>query len=147
MAQLTTAKTNGELFKNYTLCIKNDCPKAANCLRHVAVAMMPDEVQTWQIVSPAYLAQIEGDCPMYRSAEKVMYARGFVRMIRSLPVNVSETVAHKLISRFGRNAYYDMRKGKRAIAPDEQEIICAVVAECGAQQEVTFDSYEEGYQR
>lgn len=68
MAQLTTTKTNGELFKNYTLCIKNDCPKAANCLRHVAVAMMPAEVQTWQIVSPAYLAQIEGDCPMYRSA-------------------------------------------------------------------------------
>ena len=147
MSQQTTKNPNDKVPNNYTLCTQSDCPKAATCLRHVATKMMPAEVKTWQIVSPAYLAQTEGECPMFRSAKKVMYARGFVRMIRSLPVNVSETVAHKLISRFGRNAYYDMRKGKRAIAPDEQEIICAVVAECGAQQEVTFDSYEEGYQR
>ena len=147
MTQNSATKTNGEVPNNFTLCIKGDCPKAANCLRHVAMAMMPAEMQKWSILSPAYLAQIEGECPMYRSAEKVQYARGFVRIVRTLPVNVSEMVMHKLIARFGRNGYYDMRKGKRAIAPDEQEIICAVVAECGAQQEVTFDSYEEGYQR
>ena len=146
MTQNSATKTSEKVPNNYTLCIKGDCPKAANCLRHVAVAMMPAEVQTWQIVSPAYLAQIEGDCPMYRSAEKVRYARGFVRMVRTLPVNVSEMVAKRLIAHFGRNAYYDMRKGKRPIAPAEQEIIRTVVAECGAQQEVVFDSYEEGYQ-
>ena len=131
---------------NYTLCIKSECPKAETCLHHVATQMIPSDVMKWSIFSPAYLAQIEGECPHYRSAEKVMYARGFVRMIRTLPVNISEMVAHKLIARFGRNAYYDMRKGKRAIAPAEQEVIIAVVAECGAQQEVVFDSYEENFQ-
>ena len=146
MARQTTTKTTEKVPTNYMLCVKSNCPKAVNCLRHAAVAMMPAEVQRWQIVSPVYLAQTEGECPYFRSAEKVRYARGFVRMIRSLPVNVSETVAQRLIARFGRNAYYDMRKGKRAIAPNEQEIICAVVSECGAQQEVTFDSYEEDYQ-
>ena len=80
---------------NYTLCIKGDCPKASNCLRHAAVSMMPTEVQKWSIISPAYLAQMEGECPHYRSAEKVQYARGFVRMMRTLPVNVSEMVMHK----------------------------------------------------
>lgn len=83
---------------------------------------------------------------MYRSAEKVRYARGFVRMVRTLPVNISEMVMHKLIARFGRNGYYDMRKGKLAIAPAEQEIIRIVVAECDAQQEAEFDGYEMGYQ-
>ena len=146
MTQNSATKTSEKVPNNYTLCIKGDCPKAANCLRHVAVAMMPAEVQRWSILSPAYLVQIEGECPHYRSAEKVQYARGFVRMIRTLPVNISEMVAHTLIARFGRNTYYDMRKGKRAIAPAEQEIILAVVAECGVQQEVVFDSYEEDYQ-
>lgn len=131
---------------NYMLCLKSDCPKATMCLHHKATLMMQADVKTWSIFSPAYLAQIEGECPHYRSAEKVMYARGFVRMIRTLPVSISEMVAHKLIARFGRNAYYDMRKGKRAIAPAEQEVIIAVVAECGAQQEVVFDSYEENFQ-
>ena len=146
MTQESTKKTSEKVPTNYTLCIKGDCPKAANCLRHVAVAMMPAEVQRWSIVSPAYLTQMEGECPMYRSAEKVRYARGFVRMVRTLPVNISEMVMHKLIARFGRNGYYDMRKGKLAIAPAEQEVIRTVVAECGAQQEVEFDSYEMDYQ-
>ena len=131
---------------NYMLCIKSDCPKAATCLRYKATQMIPTEVKTWSILSPAYLAQMKGECPHYRSAEKVRYARGFVRMIRTLPVNISEMVAQKLIARFGRNAYYDMRKGKRTIAPTEQEVIRTVVAECGALQEVVFDSYEENFQ-
>ena len=146
MKQNSATKTCEKVPNNYTLCIKGDCPKAANCLRHVAVAMMPAEVQRWSIVSPAYLTQIEGECPMYRSADKVRYARGFVRMVRTLPVNISEMVMHKLIARFGRNGYYDMRKGKLAIAPAEQEIIRIVVAECDAQQEAEFDGYEMGYQ-
>ena len=131
---------------NYMLCLKSDCPKATMCLRHKATLMIPADVMKWSILSPAYLAQMKGECPHYRSAEKVRYARGFVRMIRTLPVNISEMVAQKLIARFGRNAYYDMRKGKRAIAPAEQEVIIAVVAECGALQEVVFDSYEENFQ-
>ena len=131
---------------NYMLCLKSDCPKATMCLRHKATQMIPADMMKWSILSPAYLTQIEGECPHYRSAEKVQYARGFVRMIRTLPVNISEMVAQKLIARFGRNAYYDMRKGKRAIAPTEQDVIIAVVAECGAQQEVVFDSYEENFQ-
>ena len=131
---------------NYMLCLKSDCPKATMCLRHKATQMIPADMMKWSILSPAYLTQIEGECPHYRSAEKVQYARGFVRMIRTLPVNISEMVAQKLIARFGRNAYYDMRKGKRTIAPTEQEVIIAVVAECGAQQEVVFDSYEENFQ-
>lgn len=146
MAKQKTPQTSVEVPTNYTLCIKRDCPKAAMCLRYKATLMIPADVMKWSILSPAYLAQAEGECPHYRSAEKVKYARGFVRMIRTLPVNISEMVAQKLIARFGRNAYYDMRKGKRAIAPAEQEIILTVVAECGAQQEVVFDSYEEGYQ-
>ena len=143
---MATTKTSVEVPTSYTLCIKSDCPKAAMCLRYKATQMMPTEVQKWSILSPAYLAQIEGECPHYRSAEKVQYARGFVRMIRTLPVNISEMVAQKLIARFGRNAYYDMRKGKRAIAPAEQEVIRTVVAECGALQEVVFDAYEENFQ-
>ena len=146
MAQQKTPQTIETVPTNYILCLKGDCPKAAMCLRHKATLMMRAEVQTWSILSPAYLTKIEGECPHYRSAEKVQYARGFVRMVRTLPVNVSEMVMHKLIARFGRNGYYDMRKGKLAIAPTEQEIIRTVVAECGAQQEVEFDGYEMDYQ-
>ena len=146
MTQQKATHTSEKVPANYTLCTKSDCPKATMCLRYKATQMMPAEVHAWNILSPVHLEQIEGDCPHYRLAEKVQYARGFVHMVRTLPVNISEMVAHKLIACFGRNAYYDMRKGKRAIAPAEQGIICTVVSECGAQQEVVFDSYEANFQ-
>ena len=92
MTQNSATKNNEKVPANYTLCLKDDCPKEANCLRHVAVAMMPAEVKTWSIVSPTYLAQMEGECPHYRSAEKVMHARGFVRMMSAMTVKQAHAV-------------------------------------------------------
>ncbi len=145
MTQLTATKTNGEVPNNYTLCIKGDCPKAATCLRHVAVKMMPAEVQKWSIISPAYLAQTEGDCPVYRSAERVQYARGFVRMMSALTVKQAHTFKEGIVSTFGMNMYYRMRRGERLITPAEQEGIYALLEKQGIAERPEFDAYEEGY--
>ena len=119
MTQNPATKTSEKVPNNYTLCIKGDCPKTANCLRHAAVAMMPAEVQRWSIVSPAYLAQVEGECPMFRSAEKVRYARGFIRMMSAMTVQQAHMVKESLIATFGMAMYYRMRKGTRLITPTE----------------------------
>ena len=145
MTQQTATKTNGEVPNNYTLCLKNDCPKAATCLRHVAVGMMPSEVQRWSIVSPAYLAQTEGECPVYRSAETVQYARGFVRMMSALTVKQAHAVKENIVATFGMNMYYRMRRGERLITPTEQEEIYALLEKQGVPERPEFDTYVEDY--
>ena len=145
MIQQAVTKTNGEVPNNYTLCIKNDCPKAATCLRHVAVGMMSSEVQRWSIVSPAYLAQTEGECPVYRSAEKVQYARGFVRMMSELTVKQAHAVKEGIIATFGMAMYYRMRKGTRLITPTEQETIYNLLEQQGITERPAFDAYTEDY--
>ena len=145
MKQLKTRQMNGEVPNNYSLCIKGDCPKAENCLRHVAVEMMPAEVQRWSIVSPAYLAQMEGECPMYRSAEKVQYARGFVRMMSAMTVQQAHAVKESLIATFGMAMYYRMRKGTRLITPTEQETIYNLLEQQGVTERPAFDAYTEDY--
>ena len=145
MTQQTATKPSGEVPNNYTLCIKSDCPKAANCLRHVAVAMMPVEVQRWQIVSPAYLAQIEGECSMYRSTEKVQYARGFVRMMSAMTVHQAHVMKDGIIAAFGMAMYYRMRKGTRLITPAEQETIYNLLEQQGITERPAFDAYTEDY--
>ena len=145
MTQESSTKTSEKVPTNYTLCIKGDCPKAANCLRHAAVAMMPAEVQRWSIVSPAYLAQIEGECSMYRSAEKVRYARGFVRMMSAMTVQQAHMVKESLIATFGIAMYYRMRKGTRLITPTEQEIIYKLLEQQGVTNRPAFDGYTEDY--
>ena len=145
MTQESSTKTSEKVPTNYTLCIKGDCPKAANCLRHAAVAMMPAEVQRWSIVSPAYLAQIEGECSMYRSAQKVRYARGFVRMMSAMTVQQAHMVKESLIATFGIAMYYRMRKGTRLITPTEQEIIYKLLEQQGVTNRPAFDGYTEDY--
>ena len=145
MIQNSATKTNGKVPNNYTLCIKSDCPKAETCLRHVAIDMMPAKVQKWSIVSPAYLAQMEGECSMYRSAEKVRYARGFVRMMSAMTVHQAHMVKECLIATFGMAMYYRMRKGTRLITPAEQETIYNLLEQQGITERPAFDTYTEDY--
>ena len=145
MKQESSTKTCEKVPNNYTLCIKGDCPKAANCLRYVAVAMMPAEVQRWSIVSPAYLVQIEGECPMYRSAGKVRYARGFVRMMSAITVHQAHVMKEGIIAAFGMAMYYRMRKGTRLITPAEQETIYNLLEQQGITERPAFDAYTEDY--
>ena len=145
MTKETATKTSEKVPVNYTLCLKDDCPKAANCLRHVAVAMMPAEEKTWSIVSPTHLAKREGECPMFRSAAKAQYARGFVRMMSTLTVKQAHAVKNGIIATFGMNMYYRMRRGERLITPTEQEEIYQLLEKQDVSTRPEFDAYEEGY--
>ena len=145
MAQQKTIKTSGEVPVNYTLCTKNDCPKAAICLRYKATQLMPVDVMQWNILSPAYLAQIEGECPHYRTAEKVKYARGFVRMMSALTVKQAHVVKDSIVATFGMNMYDRMRRGERLITPTEQEAIYQMLEQQGVTTRPEFDAYIEDY--
>ena len=142
---METTKKIETVPTNYTLCIKGDCPKATICLRHKATQMMSAEVQTWSILSPAYLAQMEGECPHYRSAERVMYARGFVRMMSAMTVHQAHVVKDSIIATFGMAMYYRMRKGTRLITPAEQETIYNLLEQQGITERPAFDAYTEDY--
>ena len=138
-------KTSTLVPLNYTLCIKSDCPKAAMCLRYKATLMIPADVMKWSILSPAYLAQTEGECPHYRTAEKVRYARGFVRMMSTLTVTQAHAFKGDIIATFGMNMYYRMRRGDRLITPTEQEAIYQMLEQQGVTARPEFDAYVEGY--
>ena len=130
---------------NYMLCLKSDCPKATMCLRYKATQMMQTDVQRWSILSPAYLAQMEGDCPHYSSTEKVQYARGFVRMMSALTVKQADAMKDSIVSTFGMNMYYRMRRGERFITPTEQEAIYQMLEQQGITTRPEFDAYVEDY--
>ncbi len=145
MTKDSATKTTEKVPTNYTLCLKSDCPKAANCLRHAAMAMMPAEEQKWSIISPAYLAQMEGECPHYRSAERALYARGFVRMMSALTVKQAHAVKDSIVANFGMNMYYRMRRGERLITPIEQKEIYQLLEKQGVSTRPEFDAYVEDY--
>ena len=96
---------------DYPLCLNGQCPKAATCLRQLAMQSMPTEKDYWKIISPKRLATVKGECPFYRSSQKARYAKGFMNMLNSLPYNKRGIAIANLIAGFGQRTYYRARKG------------------------------------
>ena len=131
--------------KTFRLCIKADCPRAAECLRSVALSMVSPDEQSIDIINPAYLATVEGQCPVFHSAEKVRYARGFVKMLSGLTVKQAHAFRQRLEADFGHTRYFRLRAGERLIDPPTQEHIRQVMTQIGIAPLPDFDAYVEEY--
>ena len=131
--------------KTYRLCVKTDCPRAAECLRCIALAMVSPDEQSIQVINPAYLSTIEGDCPVFHSAEKVRYARGFVKMLSGLTVTQANLLRQTLEHEFGHARYFRLRSGERLIDPATQEHIRQAMVRIGITNLPDFDAYVEEY--
>lgn len=130
----------------YGLCLNGDCPMAATCLRHLALAALPADRNFARILLPhRCMADADGKYPHYHSNAKVRYARGFTRVLDTFPVKMLEAFRDSLIRAYPRNKYFNMRRGTILLTPREQEFIIRTAHNKGFQGEFTFDKYEEHY--
>ena len=60
---MKTETSSRPMPKTYRLCVKTDCPRATECLRSIALAMVSPDEQSIQIINPVYLSTIEGGLP------------------------------------------------------------------------------------
>ena len=143
MNSQTTTTTEDRVPKTFALCIHEQCPMAERCLRRMAWSAVVDNEEQFPIISPSYAVSGE-ECRYFRSAERVVYARGFCGMqARMLPGQYA-AFSQKLISHFSRNCYYERRRGDRLCSPKEIAYIREVLAEIGLPA-LEFDAYEERY--
>ena len=71
----------------FGLCAAEGCPRAATCLRRIALEHAPAKRVFLPIMNPNRLKAQDGACDYYRSDEKVRYARGLcARLMHSLSV-------------------------------------------------------------
>ena len=128
---------------NYAMCLNAQCALSSTCLRYLAAESVPDTLITCNIISPKYLANTKGKCPQYRSSQKVIYAKGFLRMLGDIPLKQVKKVQGELITLLGQRTYYRCRKGERLLSPTEQKQIKSIVHQCDISTPIDFDSYEE----
>lgn len=128
---------------NYPLCTRTECPKAAECLRHIALTEIGDERLT--ILNPRLLEMSSAGCRHYAPAKKVLYAKGMKKVMGQLPYNIHERTVTALSMHFSERSYYRIRKGERLLSPDEQKAVRQIIARFGFNNEWDFDSYVEDY--
>ena len=122
-------------------CLRADCPMAEHCLRQIAMQALPKDEMSVRILNPQLVEPSE-NCRFYRSDESQVYARGFTNMQKYMLPSQYDTFRYRLIGKFGRNPYFERRKGARLCSPSEIEIVKAALKEMGLEH-LEFDAYEK----
>ncbi len=122
-------------------CLEADCPMASHCLRQMAMQAVPKNQISVPIINPQLPEQSE-NCRFYRSDEPQVYARGFTNMQKQMLPSQYDTFRYRLIGKFGRNPYFERRKGARLCSPSEIKVVKSALKEIGLEH-LEFDAYEK----
>lgn len=130
---------------NYARCFNEHCPKAPDCLRHVAALHTTADTSFISIVNPVSIPTDSTACPYFKTAEKMHVAWGISHLLDKVPFKDGTSIRNQLISHFGKNLYYCFYREERPITPNDQAFICQLFRRKGIMEEPAFDSYTDEY--
>lgn len=125
----------------YAACLHADCLCAASCLHQLVYRPMMEKEAVLRVISPLRCTRNQS-CTYYRSAEPVRYAYGFTGMKEKMYPAQYRKFMSILTAHFGHNPYFDRRKGKRPLPPNEQELVLRTLKKVGVEAPLEFDRYE-----
>ena len=129
--------------EGYTVCYVDACPLRTQCLRWQVGPHVPNTHSTYRCVNPHFEGVASTECPMYRSDQKVRFARGMLHIFTGdMPKRVEPAVRYGVIKKTNRTYYFEYRNGSR---PALQEDIRKLFRDNGWTEEVKFDGYVEDY--
>ena len=134
-------------MNGYTVCFNEQCPMHVQCLRWLVGQQMPSNVKECTCINPLYEGVATDLCPMYRSTQKVRWAKGMTNIFTDdMPQKVEKAVRRALEGRYNRTYFFEYRNGTRLIHPDMQEEIRNLFRQNGWTEEVQFDEFVDAYQ-
>ena len=133
--------THKDVPYGFMHCLEADCPMAEHCLRQMAMQALPKEAIGVLILNPQITESSE-KCKFYRSDEPQVYGRGFKNMQKQMLPGQYDTFRYRLIGKFGRNPYFERRKGAQLCTPSDIKEVKAALKEIGLEH-LEFDAYEK----
>ena len=126
---------------NFALCLNGDCPLASQCLHYIVRRMIPADELVLHVYNPE---AVKGgaDCEFFRPQKLDRYAKGFTQMQEEMKPRQYAQFSGSLMAHFGRNAYYERRRGERLLPPAEQEVVLKALRKVGVEENLEFDAYE-----
>ena len=118
-------------------CFNNGCPRAAECLRHLAAENIPDEVRYVNIVNPRNIPEGE-NYPHFVPITKIRIAWGVKELFDHILHKEAVTMRKEIIAHFSKTHYYRMQRKEYSIKPDEQEYQRSVFRKHHVEEEPAF---------
>lgn len=130
---------------HYIVCFCDGCEHHARCLRWLVGLHADNDRVALMTVNPRSPEVMSGRCSLYRTCEKVVMKRGLMHFFEGMTSKQERQIRQLLIARFNRKVYYQIRNGRRLIAPDEQRDIEAVCRKCGWTGPFNYDGETEDF--
>lgn len=126
---------------NFTLCLNSDCPLADQCLHQVVRRMVASAELVLHVYNPEVVTGGE-TCKYFRALKLDRYAKGFTRFQEEMKPRQYAMFSGSLMAHFGRNPYYERRRGERLLSPAEQQMALRALRKAGIEGDLEFDAYE-----
>lgn len=126
----------------YEVCLHADCSKADVCLHQIAYQKLLSGQTTLYLINPK-MCKKNARCQFFRNSTPVRYARGFTGFQKQMYPDQYAKFSSILRSEFGRNPYFERRKGLRPLSPSEQDLILNALQRVGVKEKLEFDAYED----
>ncbi|QUT70196.1 hypothetical protein INE82_00963 [Bacteroides thetaiotaomicron] len=101
---------------NYPICGYSDCPMAATCLHQIVYATMLENKEYIHLINPNRCNKNE-TCSYYRDNKPITYVRGFTNFQKQIFPEQYLNFMNRLIGKFGRNPYFERRRGGNSSIP------------------------------
>ena len=124
----------------YEVCLHANCSKADVCLHQIAYQKLLSAQTFLHLINPKQCKK-KGHCPFYRNCTPMRFARGFKGFQKHMYPDQYAEFSSMLKSKFGRNPYFERRKGIRPLSPAEQDMILNVLKRVGVEEKLEFDAY------
>lgn len=129
---------------DFTHCFNYGCKNAHHCLRHQVVRFVPDTFWAVSVMNPAFVGSGE-NCKAFLTDTPVRYAVGMDHLLDKIPYNEAKCIKERLLTKYGKNKFYQFKRKERIFTPDDQDYIRQVFISYGVKEEPAFDSWQTGY--
>ena len=115
---------------------------AATCLHQIVYATMLENKEYIHLINPNRCNKNE-TCSYYRDNKPITYVRGFTNFQKQIFPEQYLNFMNRLIGKFGRNPYFERRRGETVLSPKEQAIVQQALKQSGVTEDLKFDHYEK----
>lgn len=138
-----TKKLHKEIPIDYAVCQQQDCPRAEKCLHQIAYRPLHRTTGNRITAAEPHPLYPGWGLPLLPRLRSRHLRTGFHRkQSRMFPAQYQQFMSI-LMSHFGRNPYFERRRGEFPLSPKEQRIVLNALRRVGVTEELRFDHYEE----
>lgn len=101
---------------NYPICGYSDCPMAATCLHQIVYATMLENKEYIHLINPNRCNKNE-TCSYYRRQQAYHIRTRFHQLPKANIPGTIPDFMNRLIGKFGRNPYFERRRGGNSSIP------------------------------